>query len=86
MIIIILAATTQATTTTAPTPSRPPQCNLQPKSGPCLGSFSRFFYNATTDTCEPFTYGGCEGNGNNFDSRETCEAFCGASPQGKGLL
>ncbi|XP_050740363.1 papilin-like isoform X2 [Eriocheir sinensis] len=76
-----LTATTQATTATPHTPTRPPQCNLQPNSGPCHAAFSHFFYNATTDTCEPFTYGGCKGNGNNFDSKDTCVAFCGASTQ-----
>ena len=26
--------------------------------------------------CEPFTYGGCQGNDNNFDTTEMCLRIC----------
>jgi hypothetical protein len=31
-----------------------------------------------TGLCLPFTYGGCEGNANNFETIESCYAECGA--------
>ena len=36
----------------------------------------RYFYNATSDACELFTYGGCQGNGNNFETVEECNERC----------
>ena len=35
------------------------------------------FYNVETGLCEQFVYGGCDGNANNFATREECEATCG---------
>ncbi|XP_061684507.1 kunitz-type protease inhibitor 2 [Syngnathoides biaculeatus] len=51
---------------------------LQPaKVGPCRASFPKFYYDSVNRTCRGFIYGGCEANGNNFDTREDCEAACG---------
>ena len=36
----------------------------------------RFFYNAERGECENFIYGGCNGNENNFERAEDCEAMC----------
>ena len=36
----------------------------------------RWAYNSQTGQCQSFVYGGCEGNGNNFESREDCEESC----------
>lgn len=44
--------------------------------GPCRMSLNRFYYNAQTDTCEEFKFGGCKGNDNKFGFKETCEAAC----------
>ena len=52
-------------------------CDLPPVTGPCKALFRRFFYNATTDQCELFIYGGCGGNDNRFDTRSECIAACG---------
>jgi hypothetical protein len=38
-------------------------------TGPCRGSFKKYFYNRATGQCERFTYGGCKGNENNFATR-----------------
>jgi hypothetical protein len=45
--------------------------------GPCRGSFRKYFYNGATEQCEKFTYGGCKGNLNNFDTQAECENRCG---------
>jgi hypothetical protein len=50
-------------------------CSLPPDSGSCLAAFSRWFY-ASSGLCEPFTWGGCEGNANNFESEAACLAAC----------
>uniref|UniRef100_A0A098LW49 Gsp_61 putative toxin n=1 Tax=Gemmula speciosa TaxID=439592 RepID=A0A098LW49_GEMSP len=56
----------------------------QPKEvGPCKGKFQKYYFNAQTGDCEDFFYGGCRGNGNNFASREDCEAACS---KGSGSL
>ena len=53
-----------------------PVCSLPAEVGPCDGNFLRHFYNAETESCEIFQYGGCEGNENNFRSLEECEEEC----------
>ncbi|XP_049527513.1 papilin [Dermacentor silvarum] len=56
-----------------------PVCELPKKVGPCRGYFPRYYYNTTTDTCEPFIYGGCQGNANNFETLKKCETRCGGN-------
>jgi hypothetical protein len=51
-------------------------CELQPVKGPCDGHIPRFYYNVDAGTCKEFIYGGCEGNQNNFKTREKCKATC----------
>ncbi|XP_010746297.2 kunitz-type protease inhibitor 2 isoform X1 [Larimichthys crocea] len=51
-------------------------CRLPMKVGSCRAAFPKFFYNVTNQSCQKFTYGGCESNGNNFDTKEQCEAKC----------
>ncbi|XP_030601018.1 kunitz-type protease inhibitor 2 [Archocentrus centrarchus] len=51
-------------------------CRLPMKVGSCRAAFPRFFYNVTNQSCSSFIYGGCEANGNNFESQEDCEATC----------
>lgn len=35
-----------------------------------------WYFKSSTRQCEPFTYGGCEGNANRFQSAEDCEKTC----------
>lgn len=49
----------------------------EPKDvGICKAEFPRFYYNPETSQCEKFYYGGCEGNKNNFVTKEECEDAC----------
>ncbi|VDK85707.1 unnamed protein product [Dibothriocephalus latus] len=51
-------------------------CKLPQDTGPCRALLPRFAYNDTIKACVPFTYGGCQGNGNNFETKEECEEKC----------
>ncbi|PZC74553.1 hypothetical protein B5X24_HaOG207687 [Helicoverpa armigera] len=55
-------------------------CQLPMMTGPCEASLQRFFYDPATDSCSQFTYGGCEGNDNRFETREACESRCRSRP------
>ena len=52
-------------------------------TGECRDSFKRYFYNQQQGRCEEFIYGGCEGNKNNFKTRDECEKSCGGGVKGK---
>lgn len=54
----------------------PYQCMAPAKPGPCRAFFQRYFYNTTAEECQPFVYGGCQGNTNNFESLEECNQVC----------
>ena len=51
-------------------------CSLPPDKGPCEAHMKRYFFNKDTCACEEFYYGGCKGNGNNFDLMEDCRKTC----------
>jgi hypothetical protein len=51
-------------------------CQEPADPGPCEAAFERWFFNAERGICETFTYGGCEGNENNFETLEACSAAC----------
>ncbi|XP_067907444.1 tissue factor pathway inhibitor 2 isoform X2 [Heterodontus francisci] len=51
-------------------------CLLLPDIGPCKALFPRFYYNRYTQICEKFTYGGCMGNENNFETLKECSLHC----------
>ena len=52
-------------------------CRLPALYGLCQGSTSRFFFNELSGRCEPFTYSGCGGNRNNFETLNDCIEECG---------
>jgi len=54
-------------------------CNLDAEPGPCYASFNKFSFNKATNKCEKFTYGGCGGNANRFDTKSECENACPAN-------
>ncbi|XP_004604271.2 WAP, Kazal, immunoglobulin, Kunitz and NTR domain-containing protein 1 [Sorex araneus] len=51
-------------------------CELPPVQGPCQGWEPRWAYSPLLQHCHPFIFGGCDGNANNFESRESCEDAC----------
>ena len=61
---------------------------VQPQDpGPCKAYFERWYFDETDGFCKQFVYGGCEGNGNRFETEEDCRNTCNANvPVGKFTL
>ena len=53
-----------------------PDCSQAPDSGPCEAAIQRWYYDSSTDRCKRFTYGGCDGNSNNFPRKKQCRRKC----------
>uniref|UniRef100_A0A023FSI3 Putative tick kunitz 81 n=1 Tax=Amblyomma cajennense TaxID=34607 RepID=A0A023FSI3_AMBCJ len=49
-------------------------CRQDMDDGPCRARIPRYWFNGRS--CQLFFYGGCEGNNNNFDSKEDCMNAC----------
>ena len=45
-------------------------------SGPCEALIQKWYFDSETGKCSEFGYGGCEGNGNRFSTKEECEITC----------
>ncbi|XP_076052564.1 kunitz-type serine protease inhibitor-like [Oratosquilla oratoria] len=52
-------------------------CYLPPDPGPCYANFPRYFFNPRSRRCQRFSYGGCEGNANNYENYYACRYSCG---------
>ncbi|VDL69609.1 unnamed protein product [Nippostrongylus brasiliensis] len=63
-----------------PVPASELSCNEVVSAGtPCFGrsvTIQRFYFNPSTRKCHPFQYYGCNGNGNNFQSMQSCQDHC----------
>uniref|UniRef100_A0A8C5QVX3 Uncharacterized protein n=1 Tax=Leptobrachium leishanense TaxID=445787 RepID=A0A8C5QVX3_9ANUR len=51
-------------------------CAVPKYTGPCRAAFQRWYYNTETESCSTFTYGGCQGNKNNYLSEDDCTQTC----------
>uniref|UniRef100_A0A4W5Q493 Tissue factor pathway inhibitor-like n=2 Tax=Hucho hucho TaxID=62062 RepID=A0A4W5Q493_9TELE len=51
-------------------------CALPLDHGSCFAMLLMYYYNAKEGTCRIFHYGGCQGNGNRFETREHCQQTC----------
>ncbi|XP_072313133.1 kunitz-type protease inhibitor 1a [Eucyclogobius newberryi] len=64
-------------------------CMAPKKVGPCRGAFSRWHYNAASQKCEKFTFGGCRENRNNYLNQADCTKACSGTEKiditGRGL-
>ncbi|KAM4712624.1 LOW QUALITY PROTEIN: kunitz-type protease inhibitor 1-like [Anableps anableps] len=52
------------------------RCVEPPHTGPCRASFTRWYYDPTDRKCLRFTFGGCDGNDNNFEEKQKCSEAC----------
>lgn len=60
---------------TCPVQTRNP-CLHPKESGPCLAAINRFHFDPDSRKCEPFYWGGCNPNSNNFETIEECQNTC----------
>nr|XP_033802467.1 tissue factor pathway inhibitor isoform X2 [Geotrypetes seraphini] len=51
-------------------------CAMKQDGGLCKATIERFYFNIHSHKCEPFEYGGCGGNENNFLTLEECQKKC----------
>ncbi|ESO90599.1 hypothetical protein LOTGIDRAFT_123062, partial [Lottia gigantea] len=54
----------------------PEECGLSMVTGKCRGFFKRYYFNMASRECEPFIFGGCGGNENNFQTLAQCLKRC----------
>lgn len=52
------------------------KCRQPLTVGNCRGFLPRYHFNQSSNRCEQFIYGGCQGNDNNFETLETCQEEC----------
>lgn len=51
-------------------------CLLPKEPGFCKAFFQRYYFDKSSGQCKRFIYGGCQGNGNNFLTKQECEKRC----------
>ncbi|XP_020511867.2 amyloid-beta A4 protein-like isoform X1 [Labrus bergylta] len=75
-----IAMTTTTTTTTTESVEEVVRdvCWAKAETGPCRARLSRWYFDHQEGRCAQFTYGGCGGNRNNFESEEYCMSVCGS--------
>ena len=54
------------------------------EGGRCYSDLLRYYYDNNTMQCHAFSYGGCQGNSNNFESQQECYQFC--APEQKPII
>nr|AFM90128.1 Kunitz-like protease inhibitor [Callorhinchus milii] len=61
------------------------ECLLPIQIGKCRGAIPKWRFDKTMRTCVEFTYSGCDGNKNNFDSEMECKKHCPV-PEARGSM
>jgi len=51
-------------------------CHFLYDSGPCDDYIEQWYYDSGTNGCRRFTWGGCRGNSNRFNTKLQCETAC----------
>lgn len=59
------------------------KCLGGPVVGPCRAGIRRYYYDAATDECYKFLYGGCNGSDNRYNTYAECKASCVSKCSGK---
>ncbi|GBM17505.1 Papilin [Araneus ventricosus] len=57
-------------------PSEEQNCEDEPETGMCRGYFPMWYYDEKAIECKKFIYGGCDGNGNRYATKEQCLRTC----------
>ncbi|KAK6970274.1 kappaPI-actitoxin-Avd3b, partial [Biomphalaria glabrata] len=52
------------------------KCFLPSDSGSCARAMTRYYFDVQVYDCRSFTYFGCGGNHNRFDTYEDCRRWC----------
>ena len=61
-------------------------CDSDPEKGSpwlgiaCKAAIPRYYFDQDHKTCKKFTYGGCDGNNNNFHTKKLCSKACKEKP------
>lgn len=55
--------------------TRPKECELEHKTGPCRAMFPSFYFNPSKNGCEEFIYGGCGGMKNSNSTHSVFYVF-----------
>lgn len=52
------------------------RCSQVLDPGPCRDYIVKWYYDATANSCAQFWFGGCLGNGNQFETEKSCRETC----------
>mmetsp|Transcript_6327 Transcript_6327/g.7114 ORF Transcript_6327/g.7114 Transcript_6327/m.7114 type:complete len:259 (-) Transcript_6327:46-822(-) len=63
-------------------PTMPEYCYANLAQGNCYGIAQAWGYDSSKGQCVQFTYGGCPGNQNNFNTQQECQRTCGGGGGG----